>query len=47
MMYMGRDGEFHDELSGEWLDSGKVKQARVEEMEEFRKHKVYEKVSIK
>ena len=44
--FVGRDGEFYDELSGGWLDPERVKQARIEEMEEFRKHKVYEKVTI-
>ena len=46
MLYVDRDGEFYDELSGSWLDPDRVKQARIEEMEEFRKHKVYEKVTI-
>ena len=47
MLYVGRDGEFYDELSGSWLDPDRVKQARIEEMEEFRKHKVYKKVTVK
>ena len=37
VMYIGRDGEFYDELTGHWLDPELVKQARKEEMEEYAK----------
>ena len=38
--------EAWDDVSGKALDPGMVKEARKEEMEEFRKHEVYEKVPI-
>ena len=38
--------EFWGDLSGAPLDPGLVKNARSEEMREFRNHEVYEKVSI-
>ena len=37
---------FYDDITGEPLDFEKVIEARKEEMEEFRKHKVYEKVPM-
>ena len=36
--YVGADGEYYDQLSGNWLDPQLVKRAREEEMTEFRKH---------
>ena len=47
IMYIGGDGEFYDELTGQWLDPDLVKQAREEEMAEYKKHGVYQKVAIK
>ena len=38
--------EFYDNLSGEWLDPGMVREARKTEMEEVEKHGVYEKVPL-
>ena len=38
--------EFWDNISGERLDPMSVKEARKEDMEEFRKHNVYTKVPI-
>ena len=38
--------EFYDNLSGEWLDPGMVREARRVEMEEVEKHNVYEKLPI-
>ena len=40
----GGETEFWDDLSGKPLDAEKVRKARVEEMGEFAKHQVYEKV---
>ena len=37
---------FYDNLSGALLDTGLVREARKEEMEEAYKHGVYEKVSV-
>ena len=39
-------GEFWDDLSGEALDPEGVKQARREELEEVKKHRVYRNVPI-
>ena len=41
------DFESWDDVSGEPLDTRKVKQAREEEMTEFHKHTVYRKVPIR
>ncbi len=38
--------KYWDDMSGEELNSDLVKQARAEEMGEFRKHEVYKKVPI-
>lgn len=40
------DDQFWDNLSGQWLDPGMVRQARKEEMEHFKKHGVYSTVPI-
>ena len=40
-------GEYWDDMSGQRLDPGLVKEAREEEMMEFRKHGVYIKVPVK
>ena len=40
-------GEYWDDMSGKRLDPELVKQAREEEMMEFRKHGVYVKVPVK
>ena len=43
----GEYGEpVYDEISGKPLDRNLVYAARLEEMAEFRKHKVYKKVSV-
>ena len=39
-------GGYWDDMSGKRLDSGLAKQAREEEMMEFRKHGVYIKVPV-
>ena len=38
--------ELWDNLSGEWLEGDMVREARKEEMEEFKKHEVYIKVPM-
>ena len=40
------EAAFWDDLSGKQLNADKVKQARIEELGELMKHRVYEKVPI-
>ena len=45
--WFGKKESYYDSISGEWLDPELVRAARMEEMVEIRKHRVYEKVDIK
>ena len=40
------EGRFWDDISGKEMDPEKVRKAREEEMDEYRKHGVYEKVPV-
>jgi hypothetical protein len=43
---LGEQAKFWDDMSGEELEGEGVRKAREEEMEEFKKHEVYEKVPL-
>ena len=43
---MDHNGEYRDEVSGEYLDAEMEHEARKDEMREIEKHNVYTKVSI-
>ena len=44
--YVDHNGEYMDEVSGEYLDAEMVHEARKDEMREIEKHNVYTKVPI-
>ena len=44
--YVDSTGEFYDEITGKRLLRAEVIKARLEEMQQFAKHKVYRKVPI-